>query len=166
MTIKNAAKTAAKLVIVRPYGDWIRDHVVEILQAAGIAAELALVIPETADDAEVVHAVGPDTAAILVPFHALRDEQATDGYRTGLTALVALRDSGRLRRGMPIVMPVSQFGRLGFSGFLSRAKPSFRHWFDDAVCMLPGPFDREKSTHIAALQTYLANLNGPKRLAV
>lgn len=145
------------LLVVRPYGDWIRAHVFAILDEAGIATSPTVVISEDADDLEVVRVVrARRPGALLVPFHAKRDHNERDGFRSGVSALVALQQRMPPQDiDVPIVMPVSEFGLLGFKGILQRQQQAFRTWFEQHVCVLVGPFG-DHGPHVASIQAYLA----------
>ncbi len=103
------------LVLVRPYHASIRDRVVALVEALGIASQPQLLIPRGTPDQDVLaHLAQLNTipAAMVVPFHVHAD---TQGSR--VDGLVLLQ---KLRRAQPgwgnvlTLMPVSQASRPGF----------------------------------------------------
>ena len=140
------------LLIVRPYGDWIREHVIEILDGAGIATQPQRVVRDVPVDHLLSDVDHPEVDTLLVPFHAARDRFGR--FTDGLDVLVAAYETGRLRHGTPIIMPVSVFALVAFEGKLRHQSPTFQHWFGQSVCVLNGPFG-DHAMHATRVRAYL-----------
>lgn len=111
----------ASVLVVRPYGDQVRERVFEVMKEAGCLMKSAEVIPPGTSDADaVVWVKGSRAAVLLVPFHGHRD--ASGGAIDGVHFLRALSDAegGGLRRR--VVMPYSPFAAAAVE--LARVEPA------------------------------------------
>lgn len=139
------------LLIIRPYGDWIKEHIMAIFDAAGLSTGKIMAINEPTTIPEVVHEVeNTRYDALLIPFHV------KDG-RNGIQVLKALQESDAITPRVPIVMPISLFAALAFRGALAKEDQEFKSWFENHVCVLNGPFE-EHEPHVLGLRNYLARI--------
>jgi hypothetical protein len=103
------------LVLVRPYHASIRDRVVALVEALGIASEPQLLIPRGTPDQDVLAQLAQfnaPPAAMVVPFHVHADTQG--GRVDGLVLLQKLRRAHPSWVNVVTLMPVSQASRPGF----------------------------------------------------
>lgn len=107
------------VVVVRPYGQSIRDRVYELLARAGLDMPNAHVLEKhTPDDEVVAQLLRRRYQALLVPFHAHRDR---DGVLVnGLNVLNLLAGRDRSLASIPIFMPISNMGLSAAKLMLSR----------------------------------------------
>ncbi|MDX1630972.1 MAG: hypothetical protein R3234_03875 [Thermoanaerobaculia bacterium] len=98
-----------KLTVVRPYREEIRERVFSTLEKAGLEIDSDRIIPPGTPDEEAIEVLESRPGdALLVPFHAQRDEE---GHRTnGIELLNGLSERVGVDALGPVIMPVSRFG--------------------------------------------------------
>ncbi|MFW5876850.1 MAG: hypothetical protein ACOCXM_08945 [Myxococcota bacterium] len=101
-----ASPATRRVLVVRPYGDRIRNRVFQVLERAGWSSQDC--VPTGTDDEEAVRWVlHSPTRSLLVPFHGHRLDsgQSVDGLRFLLRLHQAAGGSFRWR----VLMPYSHF---------------------------------------------------------
>ena len=139
------------LYVIRPYGDWIKEHVFAILEQCGVATDPVKVVnhPVSLDTiAEIFAQTHPDF--VLVPYHAKENIN-------GLQIVLNLREHGLLTKDLPILMPISIYAAAGFNLTLGRLPADDQAWFKERVCVLNGPFENHQE-HADQLSQYLKKL--------
>jgi len=111
-----------KAIAVRPYPNPLRARVFALLSEAGVEVEVPPELEGAATNDEVIaHLRGRRPDLLLVPYHALRDRQAE--RTSGLELLLRLRAELPELRRVPVVMPVSIYGRLAFDAMWRQQAP-------------------------------------------
>lgn len=111
-----------KAIAVRPYPEPLRSRVFALLSRLGVDVEVPPELEGAATNDDVIARLrGRRPDVLLVPYHALRDRQ--DERTSGLDLVSRLRDEVRELRGIPVVMPVSVYGRLAFDAAWRERQP-------------------------------------------
>lgn len=117
------------MYVIRPYGEWIREHVFAILEQADINTGDPVTLEEIASQLRN-HSPG----FLLVPYHA-------KGGINGLTILLSLHKEGLIPDRLPIMMPISMYAAAGFELSRNKLDDADKKWLAANVCILYGPFE-------------------------
>jgi len=141
------------LAVIRPYGDYIREHIFAILAEGGLDTADTVVVDAQESDAAVVRMLGNYAYdSLLVPYHV---ERLPDGGKqSGLSALQALLAAKQLPPYAPIFMAISVFGRVAFQAEHANLPEATRDRLDRQLLALHGPFD-DHQPHIRAVRDFL-----------